>query len=148
MFDSQVHDAKHNAASPPFGARTGGMFDSPKPAGGFMPVGLNSPHFGGSQQSTGNIDNVFADLLNDQDHIGGFDSVAQQDRGAGGAGLDGLGRRVGDGVEMATQQQQQRPDVVMQDATDGAAVPLQDQQQQVRHVSLMMDDFFGSGNGQ
>ncbi|KAK3627847.1 hypothetical protein LTR56_018963 [Elasticomyces elasticus] len=79
MFDSPSGEVKqhHGGAptSPQFGGQssshhTGGMFDSPKP-GQLHPhhQGLmNSPGgFGGSQQSVGNIDTVFADLVNDHD---------------------------------------------------------------------------------
>lgn len=79
------------ATSPDFGGRSSGghnissgmpadMFDSPKqqvtdPAisQGFVTnAGINSPSYGGSQH---NLDNVFADLVHDDDGIGGVDGA-------------------------------------------------------------------------
>lgn len=78
MFDSPAGEAKPNMTSPRFGSSRGsGFFDSPKPtSSGYAHAGLNSPGFGGSQPSNGNIDTVFADLVHDHDGGMGFDGAA------------------------------------------------------------------------
>lgn len=77
MFESPSNENKAQLASPNFGAQSGSMFDSPKPAP--LHAGMGSPGFGAGQNSANNIDNVFADLLHDHDHdhdhFGGFDGV-------------------------------------------------------------------------
>ncbi|KAI7462437.1 hypothetical protein KC351_g16360, partial [Hortaea werneckii] len=79
MFESPSNENKAQLASPNFGAQSGSMFDSPKPAP--LHAGMGSPGFGAGQHSANNIDNVFADLLHDHDHdhdhdhFGGFDGV-------------------------------------------------------------------------
>ena len=73
MFDSPAIDTKPNVTSPDFGGPSRGIFDSPKPSG-FTQAGMNSPTFGGSQQSMGAIDNVFADLVHDHE-FGGMDGA-------------------------------------------------------------------------
>lgn len=78
MFDSPANENKSNLPSPNFGPRNS-MFDSPKPVEAQLhgtAMGIGSPGgFGGSQAGANNIDNVFADLLHDHEHFGGFDGT-------------------------------------------------------------------------
>ena len=74
MFDSPANDTKPSVTSPPDFASATRIFDSPSQAD-FLQAGFNSPGFGGSQQSAGNIDHVFADLVHDHDTIGGLDGM-------------------------------------------------------------------------
>lgn len=71
MFDSPAHDGKTGITSPDFGGPSR-MFDSPK-VSGLTQAGINSPGFGGSQQSVGHMDRMFADLVHDHDTIPGLD---------------------------------------------------------------------------
>ncbi|KAK5119916.1 hypothetical protein LTR85_007242 [Meristemomyces frigidus] len=137
MFDSPAHDPKASIASPQFGPRTGGMFDSPKP--GFMHAGLNSPGFGGSQQSAGNIDNVFADLMHDHDHIGGFDGTNEaKDKAGAPDAMAKLAQEVS-----ASMPAHEKPDEDMTDVKDAPALP-ELQPQAEREKSLTMEDFVNS----
>ncbi|EMC93773.1 hypothetical protein BAUCODRAFT_567336 [Baudoinia panamericana UAMH 10762] len=82
-FDSPAAD--HNP-SPYFGsAGHDGSVGHTVTAGG-----MNSPGFGGSQQSVGNIDHVFADLVHDHDGIGmaGFDGAGDAREAAVGSVQD------------------------------------------------------------
>lgn len=92
MFDSPANEGKPSITSPSFGPPGGGsMFDSPKPSGAtFTQAGINSPGFGGSQQSVGgNMDNVFADLVNDHDGITAFDGANDaKDKTTAGPGFE------------------------------------------------------------
>ena len=74
MFDSPA-DAKPGDTSPDFGDPMR-IFDSPKPSG-LATVEVSSPGFGGSQQSAGTMDHVFADLVHDHDTIGGLDGSTE-----------------------------------------------------------------------
>jgi [histone H3]-trimethyl-L-lysine4 demethylase len=77
MFEMSASENRNGSTSPQFEGRAGGsLFDSPKPTPAFTQAGINSPGFGGSQQSAGNIDNVFADLVHDHDVIASFDGSA------------------------------------------------------------------------
>nr|POE65700.1 lid2 complex component lid2 [Quercus suber] len=79
MFDSpgasdmHMKNAGHGDTSPDFESRSAGIFESPRRVGSQhsghlnLQAGLNSPQFGGSQQSVGNMDNVFADFVTDHD---------------------------------------------------------------------------------
>ncbi|KAH9845629.1 Multicopy suppressor of chk1 protein 1 [Teratosphaeria destructans] len=74
IFDSNDGNQDGMFNEPAAEAKSGNMFDSPKPAPGNPfggGAGINSPGFGGSQQSAGGIDNVFDDL------IGGFDGAGE-----------------------------------------------------------------------
>lgn len=125
MFASPAANGKPSVTSPDDGnmftsRAAGNMFDSPKPSGlgigGGGGGGVNSPVFGGSQ---GNIDNVFADLVHDQDGVGfgGLDGAAD----AAGKGKE----PVVPGVVPTTETAAPGPegqDVPMADAgSDGAA---------------------------
>ncbi|KAK3112240.1 hypothetical protein LTR53_011696 [Teratosphaeriaceae sp. CCFEE 6253] len=96
IFDSPpAGESKQQAradghTSPQFGARTSGIYDSPKPAAAYVAhhhhaAGLNSPGgFGGSQMSgAGNIGDVFADLVHDHDGLPGFDGAGDGRERAG-----------------------------------------------------------------
>lgn len=140
MFDSPAHDAKAGNTSPHFGPRAGGMFDSPKP--GFTHAGLNSPGFGGSQQSAGNIDNVFADLMHDHDHIGGFDGTSEPKEKAA-AVPDAMTKLAQEAS--ASMSVPEKPDVEMQDVKDVPAVPQpQGPPPAEREKSLTIEDFINS----
>ena len=71
IFDSPTDEHKVGETSPGFDYSR--MFDSPKPSAAIPQGEFNSPGFGGSQQSGGNIDNVFADLVHDP--MGGLDGA-------------------------------------------------------------------------
>ncbi|KAF2483535.1 PLU-1-like protein-domain-containing protein [Neohortaea acidophila] len=76
MFESPANEAKANHITSPetdFGGASR-MFDSPK-ATGLTQAGINSPGFGGSQQSVGHMDKMFADLVNEREASPGFDGA-------------------------------------------------------------------------
>ncbi|KAK0291854.1 hypothetical protein LTR35_001282 [Friedmanniomyces endolithicus] len=127
---------------------SGGLYDSPKPASALPYAALNSPGgFGGSQQSIGNIDTVFADLVNDHDGMGipGFDGMGdvgqqpqlqqqqQHDDFAGGQSGDGVG---GGPVQ---QQLQQRQDAQMMDGPGTTYPTLTDQQERERQLMAFIN---------
>ena len=110
IFDSPAHDATkgpNGTTSPadfgPHRGNSGGgggvggdmIFDSPKPGSAnhhqhhfVTQAGLNSPGFGGSQQSAGNIDTVFADLVHDHDQehfISAMDGASEVVKGGNAA---------------------------------------------------------------
>ena len=74
MFDSLGGESKHPVTSPTDFGGPSRMFDSPKHTD-LVQAGFNSPGFEGSQQSGGNIDHVFADLVHDHDTITGLDGA-------------------------------------------------------------------------
>lgn len=133
MFDSPSHESKPHDPSPQFPQHGGSMFDSPKP--GVVPYahgGFNSPGFGGSQHSVSNIDNVFADLVHDHDHLGGFDGTSDvRDK----APVSDAGSKAV--VPAATPAPVTKPDVEMLDA-NGVIPPasLAEQPQQKKQEQL------------
>ncbi|KAK5164509.1 uncharacterized protein LTR77_009715 [Saxophila tyrrhenica] len=132
IFDSPAHDMKPAVTSPGDFGGPSRMFDSPK-VSAFANVGLNSPGYGGSQQSVGNIDNVFADLVHDHDALGGFDGVQdtkeQQD--------PGLDVQMGSS-SMPTSSGAQ--DVAMPDASQPVPHPLQQLAEQSLGMGAFMDE--------
>ncbi len=129
MFGSPAHDTKPAVTSPGDFGSASHLFDSPK-VSAFAHAGLNSPGFGGSQQSAGNIDNVFADLVHDHDALSGFDG-AQDTKESHDPDLmaeDGSDELPG---------QNSVADIDMADANQPASTPLQ----QLAEQSLGMGDF-------
>ena len=131
MFDSPANDAKPSVTSPDFGGRP--VFDSPKQTG-LTHAGIGSPTFGGSQQSAGNIDNVFADLVHDHDTLAGFDGSADaKDKTDNTEASTAV-----PSTELVPESSLHKQDVAMSDAKpdhSGAAA------QTERERSLVMEDF-------